>query len=940
MRAALATLFFSLLALLGLVLPLPARAADPALDRIESDFRDGLLDADTALEFQLLRAFASEELPEPYRGLAARPLRCATPVLMEARRRGDRLPARLRERLATWLAPAAGRSKRAAYLSPSGHFQLDYEITGSNAVPLDDLSPANGIPDFVERVAQYFDQSWAAEFESLSFVPPNLSGGPYRVSFESMNAYGYTVADSTAAGTHIVLHNTFEGFPPNDDPAGSAIGSAKASAAHELKHASQFATSGWSENGLWVEVDATWVEDIVYDEVNDYYNFLTGGSPIAAPGLSLDAGPIASGSYDDCVWQHWMSESWGVGIIEGFWQRRAALPGESVLATYDAQLSTVGASIAENWVDFASWNYACGANAIFGFGYEEAFRYPDSFLAGDQATLPAVALGQVNHLAAAFHRVTGFSNGQSGRVRITLDPTITPTPLRARVLVRRLDGSLNLQALPLGVPGGTLLADPLSAIGTITVVVANGSTSIDAAGYSLRVEEEIDVPMPVAYLGAPSVGFAVESGGQGSRSLTVTNVGDAGSVLDVQAHAAASWPAAPKVARSVAGSSFVADRTSYTPGTTFDIQFTLTNLSADFEWIAGVHLQVPTGVEVLSSTDLVGGTTPLSTTGAVGNGVALDWVDANGSWGNVKNGQSATATVQVHVDNAEYEDLVFDYTIDGDGYGAAPHSVDGTITLVGPGTPPLDLTSPNGGEIFAIGQLVPVQWSAMDSIPVRVELSRDGGASWQALADSVPNTGSWTWAATGPATADARLRLTTVDGALADSSAAAFALIEPVEWLSVTPAQLRLTAGEEAALQLTFDASALLPGAYQASLVLGVTGQASPIVVPVQLTVTSTSTPTPPGRKELEVEGASPNPFNPRTHIRFTLGSATRVRVSIHDARGRRVAVLADRVFDAGPHRLTWEGLDAQGSPVASGAYFYHVETDRRSATGKMMLVK
>ena len=55
------------------------------------------------------------------------------------------------------------------------------------------------------------------------------------------------------------MHSDFLSFPPNEDPEGTAIGAAKVTAAHEFKHAVQFATSAWSENGLWPELDATWV---------------------------------------------------------------------------------------------------------------------------------------------------------------------------------------------------------------------------------------------------------------------------------------------------------------------------------------------------------------------------------------------------------------------------------------------------------------------------------------------------------------------------------------------------------------------------------------------------------------------------------------------------------------------------------------------------------
>lgn len=84
----------------------------------------------------------------------------------------------------------------------------------------------------------------------------------------------------------------------------------------------------------------------------------------------------------------------------------------------------------------------------------------------------------------------------------------------------------------------------------------------------------------------------------------------------------------------------------------------------------------------------------------------------------------------------------------------------------------------------------------------------------------------------------------------------------------------------------------------------------------------------------------SPNPFNPRTSIAFTLPAATRARVTIHDARGRTVRSLADEEMAAGEHVVPWDGRDDSGMDAASGIYFLRVETGAGMATGKMTLVR
>ena len=79
-----------------------------------------------------------------------------------------------------------------------------------------------------------------------------------------------------------------------------------------------------------------------------------------------------------------------------------------------------------------------------------------------------------------------------------------------------------------------------------------------------------------------------------------------------------------------------------------------------------------------------------------------------------------------------------------------------------------------------------------------------------------------------------------------------------------------------------------------------------------------------------------PNPFNPTTTISFSVPAEARVRISVFDVTGRRVATLADRVYSPGVHELDWEA-----GAFASGIYFYRMESDARLIqTRKMTLVK
>jgi len=85
---------------------------------------------------------------------------------------------------------------------------------------------------------------------------------------------------------------------------------------------------------------------------------------------------------------------------------------------------------------------------------------------------------------------------------------------------------------------------------------------------------------------------------------------------------------------------------------------------------------------------------------------------------------------------------------------------------------------------------------------------------------------------------------------------------------------------------------------------------------------------------------AYPNPFNPSTRIAFRVGNTGPVRLDVHDAAGRLVRVLVAEDLAAGEYAMTWQGHDDAGRRVASGVYFYRLETKDHSETRKMVMLK
>ncbi|MGB2769015.1 MAG: T9SS type A sorting domain-containing protein [Candidatus Zixiibacteriota bacterium] len=86
-----------------------------------------------------------------------------------------------------------------------------------------------------------------------------------------------------------------------------------------------------------------------------------------------------------------------------------------------------------------------------------------------------------------------------------------------------------------------------------------------------------------------------------------------------------------------------------------------------------------------------------------------------------------------------------------------------------------------------------------------------------------------------------------------------------------------------------------------------------------------------------------PNPFNPVTTIRYTIGGgqgSTHTKLKIYDLLGRKIKTLVNEEQTAGIYEVSWDGKDDLGREVASGVYFYRLETPEFSQTRKMLLLK
>ena len=169
--------------------------------------------------------------------------------------------------------------------------------------------------------------------------------------------YGYCAPDGAEPNTEdgrapafCVLDNDYKqsqyGIPP--------INSLRVTAAHEFFHAIQFAYD--VDEDLWfMEGSATWVEDEVYDSINDNYQFLF-DSPIRYPRRSADYS-VDFARYGSFVFFRFIAERLGNrNIVRQFWQYADAPENRYSLQAIRAVMAARQTNWSNLFTQFASWN--------------------------------------------------------------------------------------------------------------------------------------------------------------------------------------------------------------------------------------------------------------------------------------------------------------------------------------------------------------------------------------------------------------------------------------------------------------------------------------------------------------------------------------------------------------------------------------------------------
>lgn len=225
------------------------------------------------------------------------------------------------------------------------HFRVHYTLTGQDAAPEED-SDGNGHPDFVEEVAKALEFSWYAQVEYFAWTapPPDALGGDerYDVYLEDIlddHISGYTDGDYDsnprsdnpnserierfAMASYFAIDNDYSEYGGNRILGVSLLEYMRVTVAHEFNHAIQFGYDGIEPHDWLWEATATWMQDEVFDSINEGTSILPGEFK-APDSCQIDPGGENRVEDEDHWYAEWvfiryLSERFGHEAVRELW---------------------------------------------------------------------------------------------------------------------------------------------------------------------------------------------------------------------------------------------------------------------------------------------------------------------------------------------------------------------------------------------------------------------------------------------------------------------------------------------------------------------------------------------------------------------------------------------------------------------------------------------
>ncbi|HSS98251.1 MAG TPA: MXAN_6640 family putative metalloprotease, partial [Terriglobales bacterium] len=279
------------------------------------------------------------------------------------------------------------------------HFRVHYTLEGDDAVAEADDN-GNGQPNYIEDMASALEYSWFAEIDHFGWAPPpsdGVLGGDekYDIYLANILPSGYagftapdenhsdvgdnlrssTIVEKNSTHSYIALDNDYVEYDEFKVAGISRKEYMQSVVAHEFNHAIQFGYDGEEPDSWLWEATATWMEDEVFNDVNETVRILksefksTDTCQLSQGGEFGD--PDAGHWYGMWIFMRYVSERYGDDAVRRLWELAVQHDGYAV---WDAFLAEQGIIMEDFYKEFAV--------ALLSRNFEEGQDYPTVRLEG------------------------------------------------------------------------------------------------------------------------------------------------------------------------------------------------------------------------------------------------------------------------------------------------------------------------------------------------------------------------------------------------------------------------------------------------------------------------------------------------------------------------------------------------------------------------------
>jgi hypothetical protein len=371
------------------------------------------------------------------------------------------------------------------------HFCVHWVAEGIDAPSRADID-GDGVPDYVDQVLVVAERVHSIENDKLGWREPKSDGrkgggrGKTDIYLDQIGGalFGYAAPDR-GQGTkahrlprrlhgYLVLDNDYDS---REFPGTTPEHDLQVTLAHEYAHILQFGYDAY-QDAWFAESSAVWMEDQVYDDIDDYLRYVRRW--VKRYDTPLTANSIKE--YGSAVWNKWLARRYGRSIVRRAWARSLyTKPGGFSVSAYNSAIEAAGRS------DF-SRDFALFARDLpewrTGTVFPEGDAYPDVSRQGSLPLDGRVLDRRLNHTTFQLLRL------HAGSGRAVVVDLIAPRDYAAGVaLVGRIGSERHGRVVssvtfkPRGGTMSTRLARP-GRFSRLTAVLVNADTS--ASGFSAR----------------------------------------------------------------------------------------------------------------------------------------------------------------------------------------------------------------------------------------------------------------------------------------------------------------------------------------------------------------------------------------------------------------------------------------------------------------------